>query len=136
MKKLFRVDVYSFNVLLSIITPLILILFLSDHQNDFSKFSYSWLLTTDFLKFIVIILSYSLPLAYFSCKIYQLFKEANTTKFKQLVIIMSSLLFLPFGLALVLIIANINFVMVIALAVAIFIAYVNSYQLKPALIKA
>ncbi len=136
MKKLIRVDVYSFNILLSLITPIVLILFLSDRQNDLSKFSYSWLLTTDFLKFIAILLSYSLPLAFFSCKIYQLFKESNTTKFKQLVMILSSLLFLPFGLALVLIIAKINFLMVIALAVAIFIAYVNSYQLKPALIKA
>ncbi|RZA00318.1 MAG: hypothetical protein EOP47_14325 [Sphingobacteriaceae bacterium] len=133
MKKLFRVDVYSFNVLLGIITPLILCLFIFNYKDSLSAFSYSWLLTTDFLKFIVIILSYSLPLAFFSCKIYQLFKDANTTKFKQLVMIMSSLLFLPFGLALLLIIAKINFVMVIALAVAIFIAYVNSYQFKTCL---
>ena len=136
MKKLIRVDVYSFNVLLAIIMPLILCLFIFNYQNDLSAFSYSWLLTTEFFKFIVIIFSYSFPLAFFSSKIYQLFEEANATKFKQLVLIFTSLLFLPFGLALVFILAKIHFVVIIALAAAIFTAYVSSYKLQPAFIKA
>ena len=74
-------------------------------------------------------------MAFFSSKIYQLFKEANATKFKQMVLIMTSLLFLPFGLALVFILAKIHFVVVMALAAVIFKAYVSSYKLQPALIK-
>ena len=136
MKKIIKIDVYSFNVLLAVIVPMILCLFVFNYQNDLSAFSYSWLATTEFLKFIVIIFSYSLPLAFFSSKIYQLFKEANATKFKQLLLMMASLLFLPFGLALVFILAKIHFVVVVALATAIFIAYVSSYKLQPALIKA
>ena len=135
MKKFIKIDVYSFNVLLAIIMPLILCLFIFNYQNDLSAFSYSWLATTEFLKFIAIIFSYSLPLAFFSSKIYQLFKEANATKLKQLLLMMASLLFLPFGLALVFILAKIHFVVVMALATAIFIAYVSSYKLQPALIK-
>jgi hypothetical protein len=84
----------------------------------------------------VIIFSYSLPLAFFSSKIYQLFEDASATKFKQLVLILTSLLFLPFGLALVFILAKIHFVVIIALATAIFTAYVSSYKLQPAFIKA
>ena len=136
MKKLISVDIYSFNVLLAVIAPLILCFFIFNYQNDLSAFSYSWLLTTEFFKFIVIIFSYSLPLAFFSSKIYQLFKDVNATKFKQLVLILTSLLFLPFGLALVFILAKIHFVVIIALAAAIFTAYVSSYKLQPALIKA
>jgi hypothetical protein len=136
MKKLIRVDVYSFNVLLGIIVPVVMCLFIFNYQNDLSAFSYSWLLTTEFLKFIAILFSYSLPLAFFSSKIYQLFKEGNATKFKQLILMMASLLFLPFGLALVFILAKIHFVVVITVAVAIFIVYLNSYKLKPASIKA
>jgi hypothetical protein len=136
MRKFARVDVYSFNVLLGIITPLILFLFIFNYQNNLSAFSYSWLLTVDFLKFIVILLSYSLPLAFFCSKIYQLFKDANASKFKQLGLIATSLLFLPFGLLLLFIIAKVNFLVVIGLAALIFIAYVSSYKLHPALIKA
>lgn len=136
MKKAFNVDIYSFNILLSIITPLILCLFIFNYPNALSAFSYSWLLTTDFLKFIVITLSYSLPLAFFSSKIYQLFKEANATKFKQLALVITTLIFLPFGLALIFIIAKVNFVIVTALAASIAIAYINSYKLKLMPVKA
>ena len=130
MRKLIRIDVYSFNVLLGIILPMILCLFIFNYQNNLSAFSYSWLMTTEFLKFIVIMLSYSLPLAFFSSKIYQLFKEPNTPKFKQLGLIATSLLFLPFGLILLFIIAKINFLGVIALAGGVFIVYVSSYKLQ------
>ena len=136
MRKFARVDVYSFNVLLGIITPLILCLFIFNYQKDLSAFSYSWLLTTEFLKFIVILLSYSLPLVFFCSKIYQLLKYPSDSKFKQLGLIATSLLFLPFGLILLFVIAKINFLGVIASAAAIFIAYISSYKLRPTLIKA
>lgn len=135
MKKLLRIDIYSFNILLGIIIPMILCLFIFNYQNDLSKLSYSWLLSTEFLKFIVILLSYSLLLAFFSSKIYQLFKEANATKLKKLILIITSLLFLPFGLAMVFIIAKINMVVVFALAIAILRVYVGSYKLQLALVK-
>jgi hypothetical protein len=130
MKKLIRVDVYSFNILLGIITPLILCLFILQYKDNLSTFSYSWLMTTEFLKFIFIMLSYSLPLVFFCSKIYQLLKYPDASKFKQLGLIATSLLFLPFGLILLFIIAKINFLGVIALAASIFIAYVSSYKLQ------
>ena len=130
MKKSITVDIYSFNILMGIITPILLCLFIFNYQNDLSKFSYSWLMTTEFLKFIVIVFSYSLPLAFFASKIYQLFKEANASKLRQLGLILVSLLFLPFGLALVFIVAKINFIAVIALAAIIFIGYIISYWPK------
>jgi hypothetical protein len=92
-------------------------------------------LTVDFLKFIVIILSYSLPLVFFCSKIYQLLKYPDASKFKQLGLIATSLLFLPFGLILLFVVAKVNFWGVIGLAALIFIAYVSSYKLRPALIK-
>lgn len=130
MKKLLRVDIYSFNILLGIIIPMVLCLFMFNYQNDLSKLSYFWLLSTEFLKFIAMLLSYSLLLTFFSSKIYQLFKEANATKLKKLILIITSLLFLPFGLALVFIIAKINIVVVFALAIAILSVYVSSYKLQ------
>jgi hypothetical protein len=132
MKKLFKVDIYSFNILLGTIVPLILCLFIFQYKDNLSAFSYSWLLTTDFLKFILILLSYSLPLVFFCSKIYQLLKYPEASKFKQLGLIATSLLFLPFGLILLFVIMKINFLCAMALAAGIFIAYVSSYKLQKA----
>lgn len=135
MRKLFKVDIYSFNILLGIITPAIVCLFLFNYHSDLSKFSYTWLFTTDFFKGIVIVFSYSLPLAFFSSKLYQLFDHDEVSKLKQITLIITSLAFLPFGLILLFVLAKIHFIAVIALAAGILYGYVNTYKLKPALIK-
>ncbi len=127
MKNFLKIDLYSFNILLGIITPIMGYLLLNKYFTLLIEtHSISWLLSLEFLHVMSIIFCYSFPLAWFGSKLHELFKSPEVDVSLGLVLV--PFIFLPFGLILLMVLAKANFIGVIVLAVATLISYIRSYM--------
>lgn len=134
-----RVDIKTYNIFLCTILPLVTIALLYPYISLFLNFKTDWLFTFEFLKLIVIIMCYSVPVTYFLSKAYEFSTSGydKTPANSILGFIACCVLVLPFVLIGLAIFAKISFFIPVAFTAATIYIYFRSLaaKLKPVTVK-
>ena len=121
-----RINIKSFNIVLSIILPIVLMAFLSDNAASLAKFDVKWLLSAEFVKMTAILLCYTMPLTYFMGKLYEMVSTPTSTATSVFAFVAVCILALPLAFTGLVTFARVSFAIPIALTIAVFYVYFRS----------
>ncbi|PJJ79902.1 hypothetical protein [Mucilaginibacter auburnensis] len=118
-----------FNIVLCVILPLVVLACLSAYTSTLNKFDAKWLLSADFLKMIVVLMCYAIPLTYFLSKVYELTAGSEDSGSSVFAFIAACVLILPLAFIALVMFAKLSFVIPILLTLAIAFLYYRSLKL-------
>ena len=127
-----RVHIKTYNTFLFIILPLVTTALLYPYVSSFVSFKAEWLFTLDFLKLIVIIMCYSIPVTYFLTKAYEISASGDDKSRANTILgfIACCVLVLPLAFIGLILFARLSFFFPVAITSAIIFAYFKSYKVS------
>ncbi len=127
-----RVNTKTYNTFLCVILPLVTVALLYPYISLFLNFKAGWFFSLEFLKLIVIIMCYAVPVTYFLAKAYEMVISSDDKSRANIILgfIACCVLILPMAFIGLVLFAKLSFFIPIAFTVGILFIYFRSY--KPA----
>ncbi|MFD0751534.1 hypothetical protein ACFQZS_15385 [Mucilaginibacter calamicampi] len=125
-----RINIKTYNAILCVVLPLVLLILLAEYIPALmNKFNVKWIFSLDFLRFILVISCYTLPLTYFLSKGYEL-ADFNKATWGSTVLgfIICCVALLPLSFILLVLFAKISFFIPMAFTAAIIFIYFRSLK--------
>ncbi len=121
-----HINTKTFNIVLCIILPLVLLACLSGYTTSLDKFDVKWLLSSEFLRMLFVLMCYTIPLTYFLSKVYEL--TAGNTGSSVFAFIASCVLISPLAFIALIMFAKLSFIIPIVFTLTIAFLYYRSLK--------
>ncbi len=123
-----RINTKTFNIVLCVILPVVVLACLSGYTSTLNKFDARWLLSADFVRMLFVLMCYAIPLTYFLSKVYELTAGNGNSGSSVYAFIAACVLILPLAFIGLVMFAKLSFGIPITLTLAVIYLYIRSIK--------